>query len=134
MANERYPKGLKAILDGDVDLLVDTIRLQLYSGAAAYDESHDFLDDVAGTKRGSPVTLTGKSTTDGKFMATVPALSPPTSTIVAAVLYVSTGVDSTSRLLAWIDERADGTPLSLAADGSSFTLNWNGPIFSIGGI
>ena len=134
MANERYPIGLKAMADGDIDLLVDTISMQLYSGAAVYDAAHDFLSDVAGTKRGSAVTLTGKDTTGGQFTATVPAVTPPASTIVAAVFYVNTGVDATSRLLAFIDERADGTPLSLAADGSTFTLNWNGPIYSIGGV
>lgn len=134
MANARYPLGLKAILDGDVDLLVDDISLQLYSGAAVYNVAHDFLSDVGGTQQGSPVTLTGKDTSGGKFTATVPPVTPPASTIVAAILYVDTGVDSTSRLLAFIDQRSDGTPLSMAVDGSTFSLNWNGPIFSIGGI
>lgn len=132
---DRYPKGLKAILDGDVDLLADTISMQMYSGAAVFDETHDFLNDIAGTKQGSPVTLTGKSTTDGLFTATVGAFSPPADeTIVAVVLYVNTGVDSTSRLLAFLDEKADGTAMAIETDGSSFFLNWNGPIFSIGGI
>jgi len=134
MANERYPISLKAILDGDIDLLVNTISLQLYSGAAVYNAAHNFLNDVAGTKRGSAVTLTAKATTDGKFTATVPPVSPPASTIVAAVFYVNTGVDSTSALLAFINQKADGTPLSIVADGSAFSFNWNGPIFSIGGL
>ncbi len=134
MANVAYPKGLKALLDKDVDLLVDTISMQMFSGAAVYNAAHDFLDDIAGTQQGSSVTLTGKDTTSGIFTATVPAFTPPASTIIAVVLYVNTGVDSTSRLLGWIDQKADGTPLSVVTDGSTFSLNWTGPIFSIGGL
>lgn len=132
--NELYPKGLKALMDKDIDLLVDTVNMQLYSGSAVYNSAHQYLSSVAGTKRGAPVTLTGKDTTDGKFTATIPAFSPPVSTIIAVVLYVSTGVDSTSPLLAYIDTKADGTPLSITADGSSFLLDWSGPIYSIGGL
>ena len=134
MSNTAYPTGLKALLDKDIDLLVDTISMQMYSGAAVYNAAHDFLNDVAGTKQGAFVTLSAKDTTGGIFTATVPAFTPPASTIVAVVLYVNTGVDSTSRLIGWIDQKADGTLLSIVTDGSTFSLNWNGPIFSIGGL
>lgn len=133
MSNSRYPIGLKAILDGDVDFLVNTVSMQMYSGAAVYDVAHDFLDDVAGSKAGSPVNCTITSTTGGKVMASVPAFTPPAVAVVAVVLYVNTGVDATSRLLAWIDQKADGTALGITGNGTPITLNWSGPIFSIGG-
>lgn len=135
MSNSRYPLGLKALLDGDIDLLVSTVSMQMYSGAAVYDAAHDFLNDVAGTKQGAAVAVTAKTTTGGLFDGTVGSFNPPAAvTVIALVLYVDTGVDSTSRLVAWIDTKADGTALSIASDGSVFNLNWNGPIFSIGGI
>ena len=133
MANTRYPTGLKAISDGDVDFLVNTISMQMYSGVAVYNAAHDFLDDIAGSKAGSPVTCTITSTAGGLITATVPAFSPPAVTVIAIVLYKNTTVDSTSQLLAWIDQKADGTPISIDGDGSAITLNWTGPIFSIGG-
>lgn len=133
MANTRYPTGLKALADGDVDLLVDTISMQMYSGAAVYNAAHDFLNDIAGSKAGSPVTLTGKATTGGVLTATVPPFSPPAVTVIAIVLYKNTTVDSTSQLLAWIDQKSDGTPIDIDGDGSAITLNWTGPIYSIGG-
>ena len=45
MANALYPKGKKAILDGDVDLLNDTIKIVLVDGDSyVYSTGHDFLD------------------------------------------------------------------------------------------
>jgi hypothetical protein len=133
VSSTRYPLGLKAILDGDVDFLVNTISMQMYSGAAVYNAAHDFLNDIAGSKAGSPVTCTITSTTGGLVTATVPAFTPPAVTVVAIVLYVNTGVDATSRLLGWIDQRRDGTTLAFVGNGTPITLNWTGPIYSIGG-
>lgn len=134
MANQRYPIGLKAVMDGDVDFLVDTISMQMYYGAAVYNAAHDFLSDIAGSKAGAPVTLTGKDTTYGIFTATVPPFTPPSVTVIAVVLYKNTGVDSTSQLLAWYDQKFDGTDLSIVASGVPITLNWTVPIYSIGGV
>lgn len=132
--NTRYPLGLKAILDGDVDFLVDTISFQMWSGAAVYNAAHDFLDDIAGSKAGSPVTCTITSTAGGIVTATVPAFTPPAVTVVAIVLYKNTGADATSRVLGWIDQKADGTALGIVGNGTPITLNWSGPIYSIGGV
>lgn len=134
MSNTRYPLGLKAVADADVDLLVDTISVQGYSGAAVYNAAHDFLDDIAGSKAGSPVTLAGKATTGGLLTFTSPlAFTFPAVTVVALVLYKNTGNDATSQLLAWIDQRLDGTALSIVGNGTVVNLNWTGPIYSIGG-
>jgi len=135
MANTRYPLGLEAIMRGEVDFESDTLSIQLYSGAALYNDAHDFLNDIAGSKAGSPITLTGKDITGGKLTAAIGPFTPPAATtVVVAILYVNTGVDSTSQLLAWLDKRGDGSDLSFLSDGTALTLNWNGPIYSIGGL
>ena len=44
-----YSSGLKAFLDGDIDLLVDDIRVILVDNADyTFSAAHDFLSDVAG--------------------------------------------------------------------------------------
>lgn len=129
-----YPLAKKAILDADIDLLVATINMQAYEGTA-YNAAHDFLNDLAGTKIGAAVTLTGKATTAGKFTATVPAFAWPTGhTINALIIYdEGGGTDATRRLIAIIDRRADGSVLAIATNGGAGTLTWAGPILSIGG-
>jgi len=135
MANTRYPTGLQALTQGDVDFIGDTISMEMYSGAAIYDPAHQFLDDVAGTPSGSPVDLTILSNAGGVIMATVPPFTPAAATSIVVVMYVNTGSPASSQLLAWLDSKADGTPLAIDGDGSTpFTLNWTGPVYSIGGL
>lgn len=134
MSNETYPKAKKAILDADVDLLVATIKMQAYDGAV-YDAAHDFLNDLAGSKVGAAVTLSGKATTSGKFTATVPIFTWPNGfTVDALIVYdEGGGTDATRRLLGFIDRRSDGSQISIPTNGGTVTLTWSGPILSIGG-
>jgi len=135
VANTRYPLGLQKLTQADVDFLTDDIAMEMYSGAAVYDDTHEFLDEVAGTASGAPVTLTITSNTGGIIMATIPSFIPAAATSIVVVLYKDTGSAATSPLLAWLDQKADGTPLAIDGDGSTpFNLNWVGPIYSIGGL
>lgn len=119
MANALYDKGREGFLDGSIDWDTDTIQaIAVDTGAYTVNTAtHDFLDDIAGGARiGSAVTLASKTVTGGvadaadiSFTGLVGA-----PTVEAVVIYKSTGVDATSRLIAYVDT-ATGLPVAAAA-------------------
>jgi hypothetical protein len=106
MASQLYPLGKKALLDGDIDLLVDNIKLLLIDTA---DETYNSADQFHSNITGAGIVATsgnlaGKTTTAGVFDAndiTITAVSG--DTVEAVVLYKDTGVSGTSPLIAWFD-------------------------------
>ena len=130
MANALYDKGREAFLLGDIDWAADTIQAILVDTSAYTPDlaAHDFLNDIpSGARIGSAVTLSGKSATNGvadasdiSFTGLVAAPS-----IEALVIYKSTGVESTSALIAYIDT-ATGLPISAGATQVDVTWD-NGP-------
>jgi hypothetical protein len=104
-----YPLFKQLMLEGDVSLMDDTVRLQLVDGAYGYNPAHLYLSDVpSGVRRGAATALTSKTTNlpeRGVFDAadtqigSVPAGDPITS----YVLYVDTGTEASSPLVAYVD-------------------------------
>jgi hypothetical protein len=136
MANTVYPLAKEGFMSEDIDLLVDTISIQMFADDSVYDATDEFLSDVTGTQVGSPVTITSKDVTDGQFTSTTPSLlfTPPGGfTVTTLVIYVNTGSDATSRVLSWIDTKGDTTPISMVTTGDSINLHWDDPFLSIGG-
>lgn len=134
MANEVYPKAKEAMLSGDVDLLSSTVRLQMYADDAEYDATDQFLDDVVGTKLGAAVAINSKDVSNGQFTGSNGVFSPPDGqTVSSIVVYIDSGSDATSRLLAWLDTKADTTALTFTSTGVPVQPFWNDPYFSIGG-
>lgn len=134
MANEVYPKAKAAALSGAVNVLSSTVRIQMFDDDVEYDATDEFLDDVVGTALGSAIEITGKDVTSGQFTGSIGAFTPPNGgTVIALIVFVDTGVASTSRLLAWLDTKDDTTPISIPTTGGSMLLHWNDPFFSIGG-
>lgn len=134
MANAVYPKAKEALLSDDVDVLVDTVRIQMFDDDAVYNDTDEFLDDVVGTALGSAIEITGKDNADGRFTGTVGAFTPPGGgTVIALVVFIDTGVPSTSRVLAWIDTKGDTSAISITTTGAPMLLHWTDPFFSIGG-
>lgn len=130
MANVLYPIGKKALLDADIDLLVDTIKVALVdTGTYTYNAAHDFYNDVSGVV-GTPATLASKTTTSGTFDAADTTFSAVSgSTVEALIIYKDTGTPSTSPLIAYIDT---GTNLPVTPNGGDITISWNASgIFSI---
>lgn len=130
MASALYPIGKKAILDGDIDFLADTIKVALVdTGTYTYSAAHDFYNDVSGVV-GTPGTLASKTTTGGTFDAadlTFTAVSG--SSVEALIVYKDTGSAATSPLIAYIDT---GTGLPVTPNGGDITITWSGSgIFSI---
>lgn len=127
-----YDAAREALLSGDIDLLVDDIRC-FFVDAADYVvdlAAHDFLDDVPGAARvGTPEVLANITVTDGVFDAddvTFAALAG--DTVEAIILYVHTGVEGTSKLLAYIDT-GGGFPLTPA--GTDVTITWDNGVSKI---
>lgn len=130
MANALYPIGKKAILDADIDLLADTIKVAAVSSSYTYNSAHDFYNDLTGVI-GTPATLASKTTTSGTFDAgdLAPAFTSVSTNINALVIYKDTGNTATSALIAYIDT---GTGFPLTQDGGNVNITWNGSgIFSI---
>lgn len=130
MANVLYPIGKKALLDGDIDLLVDDIKVVAVSSTYTYNSAHDFYNDLTGVIQES-ANLSGKSTTGGTFDAAdlTPAFTGVGTDIDAIILFKDTGNVATDRLIAYIDT---GTGFPLTQDGGNVNITWNGDgIFSI---
>lgn len=115
MANALYPKFKQFLL---AILSTGTVKAQLVDAAAyTYNAAHEFLSDIpSGARIGTAVTLTTKTVTDGVFDADNVSVTGLTSapTIEALALYIDTGVEGTSRLVAYIDT-ATGLPVSAGA-------------------
>ncbi len=130
MPNALYDLGREGFLGAEIDWDADTIQAILVD-TALYTvnlATHDNLDDIpAGARVGSPVTLTSKTKAAGVADAADISFTGLSSapSIEALVLFKSTGTESTSRLIAYIDT-ATGLPVSAGATQADVTWD-NGP-------
>lgn len=130
MASAAYPKGLKAFLDKDIDMLVDDIVAILYdAGAGAYDAADQFISDLPGAgiiDTSGP--LSGKSTTGGVFDANNETITTvPAGSVTAIIIAADLGADAVSPLIGYLD-----LPGTYPSSGADVTINWNASgIFSI---
>jgi hypothetical protein len=131
MANALYGLGKKKILDADIDLLVDTIKVALVKNDYAQNlTSDEFYSSISASVIGTPQTLSSKTTTLGVFDAadvtfSAVAVGP---TLEGAVIYKDTGVAGTSPLIAYIDTI---TGFPLVANGGDITIQWDGGVYKI---
>ncbi len=135
MANGLYTKGIEGLMSAEIDLVDDTIKCTLVD-AADYTvdlAAHDFINDVPAGARVATATLGSKSVTGGAFDAADVTFSAVTGDpSEALVIWKDTGVESTSRLIMYIDT---ATGLGVTPNGGDITVTWdNGAnkIFKIG--
>lgn len=126
MASALYDKGRQGFLDGSIDWDTDDIRAILID-AGAYTvnlATHDNLDDIAaGARIAVSGALAGKTVVDGVADANDVTFTAVTgASVEAIVLYKHTGVESTSRLIAFIDS---GTGLPVTPNGGNITVAWD---------
>lgn len=123
MANAVQASARKLFLDGDIDLLNDTIKVVL-TKTYSYSSAHDYLDDVAAGNRVATVTLASKTTTAGAFDSADPTFTAVAagSTVTGIWLYKDTGSDATSPLIAWYDTNASAAAISIVTNGSNITI------------
>jgi len=126
MANELYDKGREGFLDGSIDWDTDDIRCILVDTADYSVDlaAHDNLDDIpSGARVATSGALTGKTVVAGVADAddvTFPTVTGDPSE--ALVIYKHTGTESTSRLIAYID---DATGLPVTPNGGDITVQWD---------
>ena len=139
MANIMYAKAKQAFISGGIDLTSVTVKFVIVDttgGAANYtvdSVNHEFLSDVAaGARRGTSPALSSKTVTNGNFDAadiTNAFSSLSGGAIEAMILFVDTGVEATSRLIAYFDT-GGGLPFSPTGNNADLVFNASG-IFSI---
>ena len=127
MANKVYPKYKEALLQASANsALTGTLKVALIDAADyTYDDSHQFFSDVPGAAVvGTPQTLANKTYVGGVLDAddaTIPSVSGDQSE--ALLLYLDTGTNSTSRLVAYIDTGVTGLPVT--PNGGDINIGWN---------
>ena len=128
MANVLYASAKKLFLDGDIDLLNDTIKVALIdTNDVSYSAAHDFYDDISAGVVGTPVALASKTTTAGAFDSADPTWSAVTGDVSEAiVIYKDTGVAGTSPLIAWYDTGVTGLPVTPNGGDITVTVSASG--------
>lgn len=126
MTNAVYSKAKEKMLQAGIDLVTGDVKAILVDTLNYYVdlENHDFLDDipVVAITATSPV-LTNKSIAGGVFDAdniTFTLVSGNESE--AIILYIDTGTESESPLIAYIDTAA-GLPIT--PNGGDIVIEWD---------
>ena len=112
MANALYPKAKEAFLNGSINMVANTITIALVdTGVYTYSSSHQYRNEVANSAVISSATLANKTITNGVFDADDATFSSVTGANCEALLiFQDTGIQSTSKLIAFIDS-ATGLPI-----------------------
>lgn len=126
MATGLYDKGRAAFGNKKLDWPNDNVRV-IFADSADYTvnlATHEFLSDVAGAGRVavSAATLANKTNTLGVMDAddhTINSVSG--DQFEAIILYLHTGVEGTSYLIAYIDNY---TGLPCTPNGGNITVSW----------
>lgn len=128
MANALYTQFVNSYMTqaaNQVNLVSDTIKVTAVD-LADYTldiANHDFFNDIPMAARVATATLAGKTVTGRTFDATDTTLSGVTGDqFEALVIWKDTGVESTSRLIAFIDT---ATGLAMTPSGSDIIIQWN---------
>lgn len=126
MANALYPSWKEALLDftANNDLNSGTVKAALVdTGTYTYNAAHDFLNDLSGVV-GTAQTIGSKTITGGLFDGADVTFSSVTgNSAEALVIYIDTGVASTSPLVAYIDTGVTGLPVT--PNGGDIDITWN---------
>ena len=132
MADVIYNDFKKNIMNGNIDLDTDTIKVMLVTSAYTPDQdNHEFMNQVTNEVTGTGYTAGGASLankavtaddTDNEGVFDADDVTWATSTITArgAVLYKDTGASTTSPLICYIDFTADKS-----SSNGNFTIQWN---------
>ena len=126
MANTLYDAARQRFLEAQINWMTDTIKVLLVDTGAYTPQTavHQYLSDISGSARiAGPVTLTSKTTTGGAAdAADVTFTSVTGPSIEAIVIYIDTGTESTSPLVAFIDT---ATGLPITPNGGDIIVTWD---------
>ena len=112
MANALYSKAKESFLNGSINMVANTVTIALVdTGVYTFSSSHQFRNEVSNSAVISSTTLTNKTITNGVFDADDATFSSVTGANCEALLiFQDTGIQTTSRLVAYIDS-ATGLPI-----------------------
>lgn len=135
MANALYPKFKQALLQGDITGGLDAVNVKAILVDLAdytYSAAHDFLDDVpSGARVATSANLASKTFTDGTMDAADFAFTAVTGDpSEALILYVDSGSEATSQLIAFYDTGVTGLPVTPNGGDINVTVNASG-LFSL---
>ena len=126
MANTLYDYARQRFLEAQINWMTDTIKVILVDTGAytAQTSVHQYLSDIPTSARiAGPVPLTAKSTTGGAAdAADITFTSVSGTSIEAIIIYVDTGTESTSPLIAFIDT---ATGLPITPNGGDIIVTWD---------
>ena len=135
MANAFYEAGSRAFLKGEIDLLNDTIKVQLVDTADYTLDlvNHDFYDDITAAGRVGTATAVTTPTVTGAGVFDADDVTLVTVTGDQAellIIFKDTGVEATSPLIAAFDT---ATGLPVTPGGGNIPITWDvAGIFSKG--
>lgn len=126
MPNALYGLGREGFLGSDIDWDADTIKVVAID-TAAYTvaiDTHQFLSDIAA---GARIAISAALSTKTKALGVANAANVVWSAVTGAsieaiAIYQDTGVEGTSRLIAYIDT---ATGLPVTPNGGDINLNWD---------
>lgn len=124
-----YKSAIDAAWQGGIDLLGDDIKVHMVESgyAPASSTAHDNLDDIPSGDRvagGLSGNLASKTLSGGVFDAADLTISsvPAGPNIHALVVFQDTGVESTSKLIAYLDR--ENFTLEVTPDGNDVHIVW----------
>lgn len=124
MANAIFTRAKQGMIDGEVTLSTDDVRLILHDAAddTIVVGTDDYLNDIAaGGRVATSSALASKTVTSGAFDSADVTLSSVTGDQAEEVIiYIHTGVETTSLLLAYYDTFASGMPVT--PNGGDITI------------
>lgn len=126
MANALYDKGREAFLTGDIDWLNDNIKVTLidandYTVNLSTDQFYSSIPVAA--RVATSGNLSSKTATSGVADAADVLFTSVTQDVSEAlVIWQDTGVEASSRLIAYIDV-ASGLPVT--PNGGDITVQWD---------
>ena len=126
MANALYDKGREAFLTGDIDWLNDNIKVTLV-------DTNDYTANLSTDQFYSSVPLAARIASSGNLSSKTAASGVADAADVlftsvrgdvseALVIWQDTGVEASSRLIAYIDV-ASGLPVT--PNGGDITVQWD---------
>lgn len=103
MSNALYNIAKQLGLSTGMNLAAGTVKAALLANSYVFSAAHQYKSAVA--HHGTPITLTGKSVTNGVFDAADLYFTavPAGVTVNAVAIWVDTGDDATSPMIAYID-------------------------------
>lgn len=126
MANTLYDFSRQRFLEAQINWMTDTVKVILVDTGAYTPQTavHQYLSDIPTSARiAGPVTMAGKATTGGAADANDVTFSAVTgASIEAIIIYVDSGTEATSPLIAYIDT---ATGLPITPNGGDIIVTWD---------